>query len=356
MRKALVLVGVLAALLAGGLLPTAAQQYDGPRVALVLGAGGLGDRSINDMAFAGLTQAVAETGVEVMPLQGSEDERAAALSDVASTYDLVMTLDARHADLVARLAAQHPDTHFAIMDVIVDEPNVTSLWFDDHANAYLAGALAAYVTTSQEMELANSDSVVGAIVDESAPLTPVTLLGYVQGVCATAPETSIQVAAVSDAQAGVTALETMQADGVDVVLVAMPALGTDVFDQLEQVQMYAIGSYTDLDYLAPGYVLTSTLKPVDHAVRDVVVQFVAGDLEAAGVLDYTLAGGVMGLSDMTFTRYLLPADVMQQVSDLEAAIVAGDVTVVDARTLDEDVLAALGENPTCAGVERLLAR
>jgi basic membrane protein A len=65
---------VLCALLLTLLLGTSAlrAQESDLRIALIIAQGGLGDRSYNDSAFAGLTLAAQDFGVEVVPIESSD--------------------------------------------------------------------------------------------------------------------------------------------------------------------------------------------------------------------------------------------------------------------------------------------
>ena len=47
-------------------------QDSDKRVALIIAQGGLGDRSYNDSAFAGLTKAAADYGVQVVPIESPD--------------------------------------------------------------------------------------------------------------------------------------------------------------------------------------------------------------------------------------------------------------------------------------------
>ena len=127
-------------------------------MALIIAQGGLGDRSYNDSAFAGLTLAAAELGVNVVPIESSDPvgEAEQLLRTAAeSGFNLVITLEFSHIEPLGRIAPDYPDTLFAIVNAIVDQPNVVSIMFDEHTGSYLAGALTALVTTAPDLEQVN---------------------------------------------------------------------------------------------------------------------------------------------------------------------------------------------------------
>jgi len=86
---------------------------DSPRVALIIAQGGLGDRSYNDLAFAGLTLAAQQLGVEVVPIESPDPvgEGEQLLRSAAEAgFDLVITLEFSHFDPLARVAPDYPDS------------------------------------------------------------------------------------------------------------------------------------------------------------------------------------------------------------------------------------------------------
>ena len=46
------------------------------------------------------------------------------------------------------VAKDYPDTKFAIIDMVVDAPNVTSVVFTEHEGSYLVGVMAAMASKS----------------------------------------------------------------------------------------------------------------------------------------------------------------------------------------------------------------
>ncbi|MBE2266664.1 MAG: BMP family ABC transporter substrate-binding protein, partial [Anaerolinea sp.] len=133
-------------------------QDSDKRVALIIAQGGLGDRSYNDSAFAGLTKAAADYGVQVVPIESPDPvgEGEQLLRTAAEAgFDLVITLEYSHFDPLARVAPDYPDTLFSIVNIVVDGPNVVSIMFDEHTGSYLAGALAEMVTTDPTIEQVN---------------------------------------------------------------------------------------------------------------------------------------------------------------------------------------------------------
>jgi basic membrane protein A and related proteins len=337
-----------------------AQDSD-KRIALIIAQGGLGDRSYNDSAFAGLTLAAQEFGVNVVPIESADPvgEGELLLRTAAEAgFDLVITLEFSHFDPLARIAADYPDTLFAIINIIVDEPNVVSVMFDEHTGSYLAGMLAALVTDDSDLPNTNPASAIGAIGGVQSTGIDVFLDGYLQGACAVNPDITVLFAYANDFGDPALGFEmalAMNEQNADVVFQVAGGTGAGVINAARDNDFWAVGVDSDQDYLAPGFVLTSMLKRVDVAVHDLISQLVNDELEGGTVAQYGLAENGVGLTEMTYSRHIIPRAYVEQVEEAREAIIDGEIEVIDTRLLNEAQRAALFENRTCAGVEALWA-
>ena len=80
------------------------------------------------------------------------------------------------------VAQDFPDTKFAIIDMVVNQPNVRSVVFTEHEGSYLVGVAAAKASKS---------GTVGFIGGMDIPLIRKFACGYVQGVKATNPDATV---------------------------------------------------------------------------------------------------------------------------------------------------------------------
>ncbi len=348
---------ILTLLLTSSMSGASAQDMS---VALIIAQGGLGDRSYNDLAFAGLTLAAQELGVRVVPIESSDPVgegeqllRTAAEAD----FDLVITLEFGHFDPIAVVAPDYPDTLFSIVNVDwVRADNIVNIMFDEHTGSYLAGMLAALVTTDANLEQSNDAAVLGAIGGVKSSGIDVFLYGYLQGACAINEDIQVLIAYANgfgDPASGRELTVSMNEQGADVVFQVAGGTGEGVIDAAADGGFFAIGVDSDQDYLAPGSVLTSMLKRVDVAVYDVIARAVAGEDLGGSVAQYGLDSNGVGISDMTYTRHIVPREYVEQVQAARAAIIAGERDIIDIRTLDAESFALIERDPTCAGVAAL---
>ena len=361
MRKMIMLVLVVALVMAGGVVMPAASAQSDYSVALITSQGGLGDRSYNDLAYIGLTLAAAELGVTVVPIESADPvgEAEQLLRTAAEAgFDLVITTEYGHFEPLDRIAPDYPDTMFAIVNIVVDQPNVVSIMFDEHTASFLVGALAGLVTTDANVEQTNDEAVIGVIGGVKSSGIDVFLYGYLQGACAVNPDVGVFMAysnTFGDPIVGREMTLAMFEQDADVVFQVAGGTGAGVIEAAKDMNHFAVGVDADQDYLAPGNVLTSMLKRVDVAVYNAIELGMNGELEGGSIVQYGLDIGGVGLSEMQYTRHIVSREHMDQVKDLEAQILAGELDVIDVRVLDADMFAIIDQNPTCAGVEELKA-
>jgi basic membrane protein A len=72
--------------------------------------------------------------------------------------------------------------------------------------------------------------------------------------------------------------------------------------------------------------LTSVMKGVDAGVQAVVLEAAAGDFSSDPFVG-TLENGGVGLAPFHDFESKVPADLQQQIDDLKAMIIAGEITV-----------------------------
>jgi basic membrane protein A len=360
-RKSIILLVVVALVLAGMGFAPKAQGKQAYRVALIIAQGGLGDRSYNDSGFAGLTLAAQDLGVEVEPLESADPvgEAEQLLRTAAEAgFDLVITLEFTHFEPLGLIAPDYPDTTFAIVNIVVDQPNVVSIMFDEHTGSFLAGALAAQVTTDPNIEQVNPEAVLGAVGGVKSSGIDVFLYGYLQGACAINPDVQVLLAysdGFGDPDKGREIALAMHEQKADVVYQVAGGTGAGIIAAAKEENFFAIGVDSDQDYLAPGNVLTSMLKRVDIAVYETIKQGVEGTLQGGTVLQYGLKENGVGVSEMTYTRHIVPKEYVDKVNTFKQQILDGELKVIDSRTLTEDQFNLLDQNPTCAGLDELHA-
>lgn len=318
---ALAAVVVLGAALRGA-GEAAAPEAGRRRVALVLSVGGLGDRSFNDMAYEGLRRAQAELGVIGVygePAAMSEDERYLGFY-AESGFDLVVAVGYLMKTALGHVASRHPETQFAIVDDVVDLPNVASVTFREREGCYLVGALAGRRSRT---------GVAGVVLGIDVPLLRGFEDGFRQGFAATRPDgrvlTSI-AGSFSDPIHGKELARLQIAQGADVIFPAAGQTGNGVIAAADEARVFAIGCDANQNGEAPGTVLTSMRKRVDVAVLEMCREVVEGRFRP-GVHSLGVKERAIGWELDAHNRPLVSAEEEAFVNELERRIAAGELRV-----------------------------
>ena len=258
--------------------------------AIIFDLGGKFDKSFNEAAFNGAQKWAAETGGTFKELEmQSEAQREQALRRLAEegANPIVMTGFA-FGDVLNQVAPDFPDTKFAIIDMVVDQPNVKSVVFTEDQGSYLVGMMAA---------MASKTNTVGFIGGMDIPLIRRFGCGYAQGVLAVNPDAKVILnmtgttpSAWNDPVKGSELAKAQKSQGADVIYAAAGGTGVGVLQTAADEGILSIGVDSNQNYMHPGSVLTSMMKRVDVAVYNAFkegVDMAPGinvmDLKAEGV-------------------------------------------------------------------------
>ncbi|WP_018250193.1 BMP family lipoprotein [Orenia marismortui] len=334
------------------------------RVGIVLSSGGKGDKSFNDSSLRGLDRAKEEGIIAdykyIEPKQVAAAEKGLRFL-AQNNYDLVIGVGFMQKDAVDKVSKEFPDTKFAIIDDVVDNDNVVSLTFKEHEGSFLAGALAALLTTHEEVEGINKEQLVGFIGGMDSPLIHKFELGYTSGVDyinqtegtnveARIAYTGSDPSAFNNPARGKEIALAQYNAGADIIYHAAGGTGIGLFKAAATTGHYAIGVDSDQDWNEPGYILTSMLKKVDNAVYSTVKALKEGNFET-GLKDYGLEekgvaltplsevgvtakaaekSGDITADDVAKIKALkdkIPADIKDKIEAIKEKIISGEIEV-----------------------------
>ena len=298
----------------------AAAPAEKIKVGMVTDVGGVNDKSFNQTSWEGL-QALDPEVFEVNYLESKTDAdyQTNINTFIDEEYDLIICVGFMLANATMEAAEANPDQLFAIIDdaTCAELPNVACLMFAQEQASYLVGLVAGSVTESKTVGY-----VQGMVSDAMNQFG----VGYIAGVLEACPEASVlqyNANNFGDIAGGATAAKDMITKGADVVYHAAGGTGIGVINACAEEGVYAIGVDTDQAPLAPEYVITSAMKRVDVAAQDISKAVAAGEFEA-GVHLYDLSNGGVDLSP---TRDLIPAEVLEMVEAAKAKVIAGEIVV-----------------------------
>ena len=295
--------------------------------ALIFDLGGKFDKSFNEAAFTGAQRWAEETGGTYKELEmQSEAQREQALRRLAETgaNPIVMTGFA-FGDVLNQVAPDYPDTQFAIIDMVVEQPNVQSIVFTEEQGSYLAGIMAAQASKS---------GTVGFIGGMDIPLIHKFECGFAQGFKAAKPDGTVLInytgttpAAWNDPVKGGELAKAQISQGADVIYAAAGGTGIGILQAAADEGILSVGVDSNQNHLHPGKVLTSMVKRVDTAVYDA---FKNGVEPGVKVLDLKAEGVDVAIDDNN--KPLITPEMQAAVDEARAGIVGGEIVVHDYMT------------------------
>lgn len=307
------------------------------RAAMVTDVGGLGDNSFNDSANAGLERAVSELGAEKNVLESSAPtDYANNLTQLAQNqFSPVFAVGFLMTDALTEIAPQFPDQSFAIIDSVVEEPNVASLTFQEEQGSYLAGVVAGLMTQEDTDYTNPDDQIVGFLGGQESPLIAKFQAGYEAGVESVCPDCEIiseyagtTPDAFNDPAAGQEISLRMNDDGADIIYHASGGTGAGMFEAATERQFFGIGVDSDQAALFPDApVLTSMLKRVDNAVFQTVEAFANDEFPGGEVQIFALEDEGVDLAEFGEFDGDVPQEVKDAVDQARSDIIDGTVEV-----------------------------
>lgn len=311
-----------ASLLAVASVATAADV----KPAVVFDMGGKFDKSFNQGVYDGVEKFKNETGIEYREFEvTNEAQREQALRRMAQRgADPVLGIGFAQGPALEKVAKEFPDTRFAIIDMVVDLPNVRSIIFKEHEGSFLVGALAA---------LASESGKVGFVGGMDIPLIRRFACGYEQGakhINADAEViqnmTGTTPAAWNDPGRGGELTKSQFERGVDVVYAAAGGTGVGVYQAAKDAGKLAIGVDSNQNYMHPGTMLTSMLKRVDVAAYNVFMDS-KNDAFTPGIQVLGLAEEGVGWALDEHNETLITGEMKARVDEVSAMIKSGDLKV-----------------------------
>ncbi len=315
--------------------------------------GGIDDKSFNQTAFKGITDAIdagyATEESDFLESQSDADYQPNIQAWLDEGCDLIITVGFLLGDATANAAAENPDQPFLILDFAYDPPidNVRGAVFGTTDAAFLAGYAAAAMSET---------GVVATYGGIQIPCGVTCFMdGFVYGVRYYNQENGADVQVLGwnpETQAGTFTGDFENADngrnvsqsfvdeGADVILpVAGPVgVGTAALAQ-ELGDVWVIGVDADWFDTLPEYsdvILTSVLKGLDVAVSQTIKDVAEGNFEG-GTRVFTIAENGVGLGAFNDE---VPADLVSEIESIRSGLQDGSIVACDL---------AEGPSDSCAG-------
>lgn len=332
MKKIILLISLIALFLAACQSETS-QQSGGDssaegtkKVALVLPEK-IGVNPFFQQMDEGAKKAAEESGVELETIESTD---IAAIEGnlrvaVAEGYDLIITSSFEAEDALKKVAAENPDSQFAIIDTVVDLPNVQSVNFREFEAAYLLGAAAGLSTETNK---------VGMVTAMDIPLMKKWTVPFEEGLKSTNPEAEFllnYVGSFTD-PAKAKELALLQASkGADFITGAAAVGDLGVFEAAKEKGFYTSGQDVDRTVLDPEHIVLSQLKGTDAAAYETVKSFAEGNFKS-GIVEYGLKEKGVGVTYVTHESEtplndFIGQETIDKVTAIKDEIIAGTLVI-----------------------------
>lgn len=311
------------------------------KACMVSDDGGFDDKSFNETAYAGLTRAAEELGIEMNQIESHAESDFApnVQAMIDDNCDIIVTVGFLLADATEAAATQNPDVNFAIVDYDSFEgiDNIRGLLFNTAETSFLAGYLAAAQSTT---------GVVGTLGGLNIPTVSIFMDGYAQGVEHYNEVKGAEVRVVGwdveaqdglfvaggfgDVAGGRNAAETLIAQGADIVFPVAGPAGEGALQAARDSggNVKAIWVDTDgcesTDYCDVLY--TSVEKAMDVAVFDTIQAALDGNFTSERYVG-TLENEGTQLSDFNELDADVSDEVKAELEQLKADIISGEIVI-----------------------------
>ena len=303
--------------------------------------GGLGDKSFNDGAYAGLQMAADELGnVEIKVIESKQQtDYIPNLSGLAEDgSDIVFAVGFLMEQAVKEVASNMPDTYFAGIDIGAGEDapeNFQGILYKEEQAGYLAGVVAGMMTDkhADKSEKLNDENVVGVVLGMLIPPVEKYEVGFIQGVQSVNPDCqvlSVTSGSFTDQAKGKEAALAMIEKGADIVFHAAGLTGIGAIQAAKEQGVMAIGVDVDQNNVAPDTVLTSAEKKIPQTVFLAIKSVVEGNFES-GTKVYGLQQNAVGISPFHDFDDVVPQEVKDAVEEAKEGILSGDITIETTR-------------------------
>lgn len=305
-------------------------------IAMVTDVGGVDDKSFNQLAWEGIEAFGKEHGLkkgdggyDYLQSQSDADYINNITNLVRRDFDIVYGIGFLMEKPITTIAEQQKDAQLAIIDAVVDAPNVASVMFKEQEGSYLAGVAAALMSESKQ---------IGFVGGMEIPVIERFEAGFLAGVKAVDPSIKVDVqytGKFDDAALGKTTANRMYSSGVDIIFHAAGGTGNGVFAEAKErktkdkdANVWVIG--VDSDQYEEGAVgdtnvtLTSMQKRVDVAVQNIAKETMEGKFPGGKTVTYGLAEEGVQLAD---SRGAIPEDVLAKIEEYSKKIASGEIVV-----------------------------
>ncbi|MGO4539301.1 BMP family lipoprotein [Paenibacillus sp. 2TAB19] len=296
------------------------------KIGMVTDVGGVHDKSFNQSAWEALEDLTAKTGASTKYLEskGDADMEPNLNKFVKDGYNLTWGIGFLFNDALSKVAKENPDANLAVIDSVVEAPNVASITFAENEGSFLVGVVAGLMTKTGK---------IGFVGGMEIPVIKKFEAGFKAGVAAVKPEIVVDVNYTGEfgkPDLGKIAAATMYDKGIDIIFHAAGATGNGVFNEAtarkkagDDVWVIGVDKDQSLEF-GDEVTLTSMMKGVEAAVYKISKDLIDGKFAGGTIQELGLKDDGVGLPE---TNKNVPEVVLKQVEEFKQKIINGEIKV-----------------------------
>jgi basic membrane protein A and related proteins len=289
-------------------------------VGMILGSGGLGDKSFNDSAYNGLLGAQRELNIrfETVGYTGSKSDADALRAFARQGYDLIIGVSFDNMKSIQTVAGEYPGIKFGAIDFELTGDNIASIVYREQEGDFLMGALAAMLSQSKKVDVVGGTDI---------PAIRRIISGFKQGVAyqdSSVTAFSDIAGTFSDPQVGYNLAMSRFDQGIDVIHNAASKTGLGIIQAAQEAKKYTTGTSGDQRYLAPGFMIGNRPKRVDTAVKMLIEEVNAETFKTGG---RSLGLKENGLALGPFDETVVTSTILNRIEAIKQKIISGEIQV-----------------------------
>ena len=304
-------------------------SYANPAIVYALGS--KNDKSFNESAYMGMKKFKQDTGTnfrEYEPTAAVQYEQALRRFSQRGSSP-VIAIGFAQAEALNKVAGEFSNTDYAIIDMVVNQPNVNSVLFREQEGTFLVGMIAAMHTKTD---------TIGFVGGMDIPLVRAFACGYEQGakyinnnINILLNMTGTDYTAWNNPGRASELAKSQFEKGSDIVFAAAGASGLGALQAAADTGNFGIGVDANQNYLHPGHMLTSMLKRVDVAIYKVLEASKSGTFKG-GIQSLGLAENGVDWALDAYNAHLITDEIKSAVAQAKADIISGKIKVHDYRS------------------------
>lgn len=334
---------------------TAGNKDAGKKIKVTLLGAQFGDKSYWDSSKKGIETAGEKfkDKIEINVVDMSPDRtkwKDALIEASEGNSDLIITGTWDQEENLEELASKYPNKKYILFDSPVDYvkydcKNVYSMGYKANESGYLAGMVAAYMTTSKNKGI-NPDKAIGFVGGmDNTPIINDFLVGYIEGAKVIVPDIKVAVSYVgsftNSPKAKELALAQFNSRNVDIVFSVAGASGAGTIEAASEVGKYAVGVDSDQSALYEGRkeqsaIVTSALKRVDNSILNSISKYLGGTLSFGKYEVLGINEDAIGIVKNDIFKSQVDADFTGKIEKAEQQLKNGQIKVTSAFDISQE--------------------